>query len=325
MQESRVALRSGILLTGARLASEAVNVQPERLQPLVTQSPSKPLMAEHAPKPPDVPPLTSASAPKLPAEAETLYRDVLRAMNENGIPYAVAGAFALQKYTGIWRVTKDLDVFVKAADVAAALDNLCQQGFRCETLDPVWLSKAHRGEYFVDLISGMSNAVIVVDDSWMQRALPAVIAGVESRIISAEDLIASKLFVTRRERFDGADIAHIIYRTKGRLEWERIMELAGEHWEMVLWNLVLFSYVYPAHIDYVPAPLWQDLLSRYMHLVQHPKSKAPFRGSLVDENIFSIDMKDWGLENLQGQYRARFLRKSAGETPSLGVIRKTGT
>lgn len=283
-------------------------------------------MAEHAPNPPEGSPLTSANAPTLPPEAQTLYRDVLRAMNENAIPYAVAGAFALQKYTGIWRITKDLDLFVKAADVPAALDNLCQQGFRCETLDPVWLSKAHRGEYFVDLISGMSNAVIVVDDSWMQRTQPALIAGVASRIISAEDLIASKLFVTRRERFDGADIAHIIYRTQGQLQWERILELACEHWEIVLWALVFFRYIYPAHTDYVPAPLWQDLLSRYMHLVQHPDPNAPFRGSLIDENIFSIDMKDWGLENLQAEYRARHLRNSPVKgPPSLGVIRKTGT
>ncbi len=282
-------------------------------------------MVDHAPKSPDAPPLTSASAGSLPDAAVTLYRDVLLAMNDHGIPYAVAGAFALQKYTGIWRMTKDLDLFMKASDVPAALDNLCEQGFRCETLDPVWLSKAHRGEYFVDLISGMSNATIVVDDSWMKRTQPAVIAGVHSQIISAEDLIASKLFVLRRERFDGGDIAHIIYRTQGQLAWQRILELAGEHWEVVLWALMLFRYVYPAHTDYVPAALWQDLLSRYMHAVQHPDPNAPFRGSLVDENIFSIDVKDWELEDLQSEYRARQLQKGPGSAPSLGVIRKSGT
>ena len=239
-------------------------------------------------------------------------------MNAEGIPYAVAGAFALQKYTGIWRITKDLDLFMKVEDAPRALAHLEQQGFRCETLDPVWLAKAHRGEYFVDLISGMSNAVIVVDDSWMERAQPAFIAGVKSQIISPEDLISSKLFVTRRERFDGADIAHIIYRTQGKIEWTRVTELAGDHWEMLLWALMLFRYVYPAHTEYVPAPLWQDLLSRYMHVVQHPDPQAPFRGSLVDDNIFSIDMKDWGLEDLESEYRARRLRRagSAGDATS---------
>jgi len=261
-------------------------------------------------KAPGTPSPTSAIAAPLPEEAAGLYREVLLAMNQHQIPYAVAGAFALQKYTGIWRLTKDLDLFMQSADVPRALEHLDQQGFRCETPDPVWLSKAHRGEYFVDLISGMSNAVIVVDAGWMKRTHPARIAGVPSQIISAEDLIASKLFVLRRERFDGADIAHIIYGTKGRLDWGRILELAGEHWEIVLCALMLFRYVYPAHTDYVPAALWQDLLSRYLNLVEHPDRGAPFRGSLVDENIFSIDVKDWGLEDLQSEYRARHLEKS---------------
>ena len=131
------------------------------------------------------------------------------------------------------------------------------------------------------------------------------------------------MFVIRRERFDGADIAHIIHGTKGRIEWRRILELAGEHWEIVLWALILFRYVYPAHTDYVPAWLWQDLLSRYMHLVQHPDPNAPFRGSLVDENIFSIDIKDWGLEDVQKGYRERQLEKQ--RAPKLGVVRQSGS
>ena len=171
-------------------------------------------MAGDASRTPESSSVTQAAEVLPPEEAASLYREVLLAMNEHDLPYAVAGAFALQKYTGISRITKDLDLFMKAEDIPAALAYLGQLGFLCETPDPVWLSKAHRGEYFVDMISGMSNGVIIVDDSWMQRTIPTIIAGVPSRIISVEDLIASKLFVVRRERFDGADIAHIIYRTR---------------------------------------------------------------------------------------------------------------
>ena len=273
-------------------------------------------MPEPTSKSPESSSLTSAAAPALPPQAADLYREVLEIMNEHQVPYAVAGAFALQKYTGIWRLTKDLDLFVKLEDVPVALRYLEQHNFRCETLDPVWLSKAHRGEYFVDVISGMSNAVIVVDDSWITRAQAATVAGVKSRIISAEDLIASKLFVTRRERFDGGDIAHIIYRTHGMLDWNRILELAGAHWEMVLWAFLLYRYIYPAHTDYVPAAVWKELLSRYNALLQESDPGAPFRGSLVDENLFAIDMNDWGLENVQKTYRAQHLMKHATGEPN---------
>ena len=253
--------------------------------------------------------VTSAVPVYLEPEAEALYSEVLAALNEQNVPYAVAGAVALQKYTGIWRATKDLDLFMEARQVPSGLAHLESHGFRCEIPDPVWLSKAHRGDYFVDLISGMSNGVIMVDETWMKRAQPAIVVDIQTRIISPEDLIASKLFVTRRERFDGADIAHIIYRTQGCLEWVRILELAGEHWEMLFWALVLFRYVYPAHGNYVPAPLWQDFLSRYSTLLEQLDPQAPFRGSLVDENMFSVDMKDWGLPDLQADFRSKRLRK----------------
>ena len=84
--------------------------------------------------------------------------------------------------------------------------------------------------------------------------------GVPARVLAAEELIASKLFVNFRERFDGADIAHVIYATKGRLDWARLRQLAGEHWEVLLWELILFHYVYPFAQDYVPRDVWDDLL-----------------------------------------------------------------
>ena len=124
----------------------------------------------------------------------------------------------------------------------------------------------------------MSNGAIAVDDSWIERSQPAEIIGVETRVLRAEELLASKLFVTRRERFDGADIAHIIHSTQGKMDWDRILAIVGEHWEILLWTLILFRYVYPMHTDYVPFSLWSDLLTRYMQLVAKPEPDARFPG-----------------------------------------------
>jgi hypothetical protein len=248
---------------------------------------------------------TSSIPVKIPRKQEGLYREVLSVLEDRHVPYAVAGAFALQKHTGICRYTKDLDIFLCPEDVALALDYLQEHGFQCEILDPVWLAKAHRDGFFVDLITGMSNAVITVDSSWIELAHPAMIVDVPTRVLAPEELLASKLFVTRRERFDGADIAHIIYGTRGRLDWDRVLRRAGEYWEILLWALILFHFVYPAHSDYVPRPLWQDLLSRFAKEIEKPNPNAPFRGSLVDEIMFAIDLKEWSFENLLEDYRQR--------------------
>jgi Nucleotidyl transferase of unknown function (DUF2204) len=264
---------------------------------------------------PETLPVTSSIPTELPEKQEALAREVLLALGRQRIPYAVAGAFALLQHTGICRYTKDLDLFLTAQNWSAALRYLHRLGFECEVCDPVWLAKVHRDNYFVDLITGMSNAAVSVDDSWIRHALPAVVLGVQTRVLAPEEVFVSKLFVTRRERFDGADIAHIIYGTRGNLDWGRILQLVGEHWEMLLWALVFFRYVYPAQTHYVPAVLWQDLLGRYLKLVSESDGRSRFRGSLIDDNMFAIDVKEWGLDDVLQEYRSRRLSVIAESAP----------
>jgi Nucleotidyl transferase of unknown function (DUF2204) len=247
---------------------------------------------------------TSSTPQRLPKKQEAMFREVLLLLEEKRVPFAISGAFALQQHTGICRDTKDLDIFLPAEEVSDTLACLMSHGFECEVCDPVWLAKAHRNNYFVDLITGMSNAVITVDTSWIEHSQPATILGVATRLLAPEELVASRLFVTRRERFDGADIAHIIYATQGKLDWDRILRYVGEHWEVLLWALLLFHYVYPAQSNYVPKSLWQDLIGRLTKTISHPNSQQEFRGSLIDPCMFAIDVEEWGLENILGRYRA---------------------
>jgi predicted nucleotidyltransferase len=250
-------------------------------------------------------PVSSSHEPNFPEDQQRLFHEVLQLLKDRGVPYVVSGAFALHAHTGIWRDTKDLDIFLAPDKVASALAYLREDGFECEVCDPVWLAKAHRDDFFVDLITGMSNGVIVVDESWIARSRPRRMMGVETRVLAAEELIASKLFVTRRERFDGADICHVIYGTRGQLDWPRLFALVGEHWEILLWALVLYRYSYPAQSDYVPREVWDDLLGRFQQAVRFPDRNARFRGSLIDENMFAIDVKEWGLDDMLEEMRRR--------------------
>ncbi|HZU22558.1 MAG TPA: nucleotidyltransferase [Terriglobales bacterium] len=248
-------------------------------------------------------PISSSMEPQFAPEQKLLFRHVLELLNRHGVPYVVSGAFALHTHTGIWRDTKDLDIFLTAPDADRALRLLRQAGFVCEIKDEVWLAKAHRDDFFVDLITGMSNGVITVDDSWIERGRSEVVLGVPSRVLGAEELIASKMFVTRRERFDGADIAHVVYGTRGDLDWGRLVELAGEHWEVLLWNLLLFRYCYPMATGHVPAAVWRDLLGRLHNELDRPQPNAEFRGSLIDDKMFAIDVAEWGLPDVEKRYR----------------------
>src|SRR4029078_11089314 len=99
-----------------------------------------------------------------------------------------------------------------------------------------------------------------------------------------------------RERFDGADIAHIIYASQGKLDWERILALVKEHWEILLFALVLYRYVYPAYSHYVPSWVWQRLLVRFSNELTDRNPGAQFPGDPVGGTRFVIDAHEWGTQ-----------------------------
>src|SRR6478672_5891520 len=84
----------------------------------------------------------------------------IQVLQRAGVPFLVGGAYAYAHYTGIYRDTKDLDLFLRAVGVLGA------DGWRTEHHPEGWLAKGFKGEYFVDLIFSSGNGVAVVDDAW---------------------------------------------------------------------------------------------------------------------------------------------------------------
>ena len=247
-------------------------------------------------------PVTSSTEPDWSPDARSCYEDALKTLLELGISFVVGGAFAVHTHTGIWRTTKDLDLLLTAANLSAALDRLAAKGFATYVEDPVWLAKAWRGEYFVDLITGIGNASLEVDPTWIERGIPEIVLGLPCRVLGAEELIVSKVFVAYRERFDGADVVHLIRAGGKALDWDRLLHLIGSHWELLYWSLVLFAYVYPGRTGDVPDSIWEEMTSRFARHIRNPNKDAPFRGSLVDPRMFAIDVNERGERNLYEEY-----------------------
>jgi hypothetical protein len=243
-------------------------------------------------------PISTSKLPEFVPEALACYERAVECLAAAQIPFTIAGAFALHQHTGIWRSTKDLDFFLEPEMVPEALQRLEQRGFRTEIADPVWLAKAYRGDYFVDLITALGNAALIVDRSWIERSEPYQMFGIPCRVLGAEEIIATKIFVSRRERFDLADVAHLIRALGERLDWERLRYLMSGHEELLLWSLVFFAYVYPARVWLVPRELWKSLLHGLQKQLDNPQPDAPFRGTLIDPNMFAIDVTEWGERDL---------------------------
>ena len=210
--------------------------------------------------------------------------DALRALNEGRVPYVVAGAYAFFEYTGIYRDTKDLDVFLRRSDLDAAFDALDEAGFRTELVDPVWIGKGYRGEWFVDLIFSSGNGVAVVDDDWFRYAPAARVMGVPVRLAPPEEIVWSKAFVCERERYDGNDIANLLRACGDRIDWDRLLARFADHWEVLLAHLVMYRFSFPSERSKVPDWVMRELLRRtWEAIVEGDWQRRVCRGPLVSK------------------------------------------
>jgi hypothetical protein len=201
----------------------------------------------------------------------------------------------MREYAGIFRDTKDLDVFCRPADVRRILRVLGRAGYRTEVTDPVWLAKAFHGDHFVDVIFCSGNCLCGVDDTWFRHARDVRLFGYEVRLIPPEELIWSKAYVQNRERYDGADIAHILRRQSAALDWQRLLERMEPDWEVLLMHALNFRYVYPSEREAVPRWLMLDLWSRVERQLRDPAPRARVsRGPLLAPRDYEIDILEWG-------------------------------
>jgi hypothetical protein len=231
----------------------------------------------------------------IPEEERDIYRRALEAVNAADIPYVVAGAYAIYEHTGIYRKTKDLDLFFQPAAVVPAARALKAAGFVTRLEDPHWLAKATIGEHFVDLIYGMGNGVAQVDDGWIKSSRPGILAATPVRIAPPEELIWHRLFIGERHRHDMSDVVHLILCRGDTLDWERLVSRVGEHWPLLLAQLLMFNYVYPGYRSNVPTWVMDKLLERARTDTGEGIDDIDYtRGPLISRFSFMIDVREWG-------------------------------
>ena len=112
------------------------------------------------------------------------------ALRDAGIPYLVAGGVASWVRGGP-STDHDLDFLIKPVDADRALDTLADVGLRPEKPPEEWLFKAWDGDVLVDLI--FCPAGLDVDDELIERGEEREVEAMTMRVLSAEDLLVSKL------------------------------------------------------------------------------------------------------------------------------------
>ena len=222
---------------------------------------------------------------------------ILRALTHAQTPVLVGGAFALTHYTGIVRDTKDLDFFVRECDLAQVLDVLAAEGFTTSVPFPHWLAKAELDSLVIDIIFASGNGLGRVDDDWFQYARDATLYGELIRLAPPEEMLCSKLFVMERERYDGADVAHLLASQGLTLDWPRIFRRLGAHIPLLCSHLVLFHYIYSDGADRLPPGLMNEVRERADAALANRPATLVCRGSLISRQQYLPDTTMRGYED----------------------------
>ncbi len=238
------------------------------------------------------------------------YRQVLLTLRTAQVPFLLGGADACECYTGIVRPTKDLDLFVLQQDCRHVLQVLSAAGYHTDLTFPHWLGKVFYGEDFVDVIFNSGNGLCGVDEEWFRYAVEKVVMGVPVQLCPPEEMIWSKAFVKERERYDGADIAHILRACGKRLDWPRLLHRFDAHWRVLLSHLVLFGFSYPSERTQVPAWVMENLLSRLQKELHSPLPTARLcQGTLLSRAQYLVDIGQWGYDDARLSPRGRLTKE----------------
>lgn len=222
------------------------------------------------------------------------YSEALELLKQHGKSFLLGGAFALREYTGIYRNTKDIDLFVKAADYQQVLKFFADSGYEVEVTDSRWIAKVFHKDYFIDIIFNTTNNLCPVDSSWFKYGIEKKLLGIPVRCVAPEELIWCKSYIQDRGRFDGADINHLILRQGKSMDWERLLGRMEQHWHLLLAQLLNFQFVYPADRDIIPRWLFDNLLKKAHHQYDIPASKNKVcRGPILDHSSYEIDIMNW--------------------------------
>jgi Uncharacterised nucleotidyltransferase len=233
--------------------------------------------------------------PMQDAQSNEFYCTALDALTEASIEFLVGGAFALHKYTGIERNTKDLDLMIRPRDVDRTLEVCRGLGYRADYAFTHWLAKVHCGEYLIDVIFRAGNGLCEVDEEWFAHARETEVLDRKLPIAPVEEVIWQKAYIMERERFDGADIMHLLRSCAAEMDWERLLRRFGGDWRVLLSHLILFGFVYPAERHLIPADILRSLLN--LAIAEEPEryNGSPLcQGTLLSRAQYLVDVERLG-------------------------------
>jgi len=225
------------------------------------------------------------------------YREGLNVLRGAHIRFLVSGAFAVEKYTGIRRRTKDLDIFLCKEDIHRTLQAFAKAGYRAELKFSHWLGKVYHptSKDYIDLIFSSGNGLCKVDAEWFNHAVAGTMLQIPVQFPAPEEIIWQKASVMERERYDGADVAHLLRAEGPNLDWQRLLRRFSTHWRVLWGHLILFDYIYPGERTKIPLWVHRKLFALFEKETRELFIEQPIcQGTFLSRTQYRTDIEAWG-------------------------------
>jgi hypothetical protein len=192
-----------------------------------------------------------------------VYHEVISRANAKGLRFVLGGGFAISTYTGHWRNTKDMDLYVLPSDREALIQITAEAGLRDmyerSPYDRRWIYRAACGDTIVDIIWSMANLRSQVDEGWLRDGGEFHIRGERLGVVPPEEMVWNKLYVMQHDRCDWTDVLNLLYSVGAELDWEYLIKRMGDDTPLLAAALSVYRWMCPGHSRAIPALAWDSL------------------------------------------------------------------
>jgi hypothetical protein len=166
---------------------------------------------------------------------KTTLKRCTQALEGADVQFMVGGSLAAWARGGP-ETRNDLDLMLRPRDADRGLKALEDAGMRTERPPEQWLYKAWDGDVLVDLIfelltveqEGDPADRRPIDDQLFERADDLRVFGVVVRVMSLEDVLATKLLALEPHSLDYESSLAIARALREEIDWDEVRELTGE-------------------------------------------------------------------------------------------------
>ena len=142
-------------------------------------------------------------------------------LREAEIPFLLGGGLATWARGGP-ESDHDLDFFVRPEHAEPALAAFAEAGLRTERPPETWLYKAWIADVMLDVIFQPKGNP--VDDAMFQRADDLEVNAVPMRVMSLEDVMATKLLAMHEHEVDYDSVLEIARALREQIDWETVRD-----------------------------------------------------------------------------------------------------